>query len=203
MSQSLSPEIIGTTNEDTPHTRILEAALDMFLQVGISKTSLQDVAAAAGVSRGTVYRYFTDRQALVDATIEYRSRKYYEDAARAMRSADTFEEQIAAFSVVVARTVANFRRHRMIDEETLFLRLISADSNGALRRMSHFLEPYIVEARDRNEIAADVDEIAASEWVARVLMSIPKMSESANFDIDKPKTVADFFRRHAVRGLRP
>jgi AcrR family transcriptional regulator len=63
--------------EDIEHEptkrKILEAAHECFLQLGIGKTTLQNVARAADVSRGTVYRYFADREELIDATIEHRS----------------------------------------------------------------------------------------------------------------------------------
>ena len=45
--------------------RILQAALDLFLRQGIRKTSIDDVAERAGVTRVTVYRYFSDRQQLI------------------------------------------------------------------------------------------------------------------------------------------
>jgi AcrR family transcriptional regulator len=45
--------------------RILQAALDLFLRQGIRKTSIDDVAERAGLTRVTVYRYFSDRQQLI------------------------------------------------------------------------------------------------------------------------------------------
>jgi len=49
------------------HTRekIIFSALTLFSEVGISKTSMNDVAYHAGVTRVTVYRYFKDKQELV------------------------------------------------------------------------------------------------------------------------------------------
>jgi AcrR family transcriptional regulator len=56
-------------SENTLNTRgrILQAALDLFLRQGIRKTSVDDVADRAGVTRVTVYRHFTDREELVGA----------------------------------------------------------------------------------------------------------------------------------------
>ena len=52
-------------NANTTRERILEAALELFLRQGIRKTSIDDVADRAGVTRVTVYRYFSDRQQLI------------------------------------------------------------------------------------------------------------------------------------------
>jgi AcrR family transcriptional regulator len=44
---------------------ITQAALDCLLKKGLSETSMQDVAKAAGVSLGTLYVHFTDKYELV------------------------------------------------------------------------------------------------------------------------------------------
>lgn len=56
-------------SENTLNTRarIQQAALDLFLRQGIRKTSVDDVADRAGVTRVTVYRHFADREELVGA----------------------------------------------------------------------------------------------------------------------------------------
>ena len=54
-------------NATTTRERILEAALELFIRQGIRKTSVDDVADRAGVTRVTVYRYFSDRQQLIGA----------------------------------------------------------------------------------------------------------------------------------------
>lgn len=47
--------------------RILAAAVECFRRRGIGKTTMEDVAAAAGMGRQTVYRSFPTRGALLDA----------------------------------------------------------------------------------------------------------------------------------------
>lgn len=46
------------------------AALDVFAEKGFAATRLDDVAARAGVSKGTVYLYFTSKEALFKASVE-------------------------------------------------------------------------------------------------------------------------------------
>lgn len=48
-------------------SKILRAALNAFLARGIKRTSVEEVAADAGMTRVTVYRYFSDKEALVRA----------------------------------------------------------------------------------------------------------------------------------------
>ena len=152
--------------EDATRAKILAAAMQCFLQLGIAKTSLQDVARAADMSRGTVYRYFADRRTLIDATIEQNVVNYYDEATEAMALATTLAAQIGAFGEVFARNVAENRRHDVVTDESELLRLLATDLDGGLRRMSTFLAPYVVQAKERGELAPDVEEDEASELLA-------------------------------------
>jgi AcrR family transcriptional regulator len=49
---------------------ILEAALQMFSRQGFRGTSIRDVAARAGVSTGSVYHHFRDKEALLNTLLE-------------------------------------------------------------------------------------------------------------------------------------
>ena len=56
----------GVPRYDRTRAAILDAAAHALSEHGHS-TSMADVAAAAGVSRATLYRYYADREALLDA----------------------------------------------------------------------------------------------------------------------------------------
>jgi AcrR family transcriptional regulator len=49
---------------------IAAAALDLFVDKGFATTRIEDVAARAGVSKGTVYLYFDNKEALFKAAVE-------------------------------------------------------------------------------------------------------------------------------------
>lgn len=49
---------------------LLDAALELFLEQGFAATRVEDIAAAAGVSKGTVYLYFRTKRELFSAVIE-------------------------------------------------------------------------------------------------------------------------------------
>jgi AcrR family transcriptional regulator len=53
--------------EEKAKEKIILSALTLMMERGISKTSLNEVAYHAGVSRVTVYRHFNDKKALVRA----------------------------------------------------------------------------------------------------------------------------------------
>jgi AcrR family transcriptional regulator len=48
---------------------ILDAALDVFLEKGYAESRLDEVAARAGVAKGTIYLYVSSKQALFEALV--------------------------------------------------------------------------------------------------------------------------------------
>ncbi len=50
---------------------LLQAALDLFVARGFAATRSEDVAARAGVSKGTLYRYFPSKQELFKAVVRH------------------------------------------------------------------------------------------------------------------------------------
>lgn len=64
--------MVRRTKEDALATRdsILDAAAALFAERGVSGTTLQHIATAAGVTRGAIYWHFEDKGALFNAMIE-------------------------------------------------------------------------------------------------------------------------------------
>jgi AcrR family transcriptional regulator len=55
--------------KDARPQELLEAALDLFVERGYAATRLDDVAAQAGVSKGTLYLYFANKEELFKAVV--------------------------------------------------------------------------------------------------------------------------------------
>jgi len=184
-------------------TQILEAANQCFTQLGIARCSVQDVARMAGVSRGTVYRYFEDRGVLIAAAIEYAAADYHRQAAAAMDKETSLSAQIGAIAEVLTKIQLEHRtRNRLMADDTELMRLLLADGDGALRRTRDFLLPYVRAARERGEVRRDLDLESASEWLARIIQSLSTAQATLSFDMSKPKTVRSFVETFAVTGLR-
>jgi AcrR family transcriptional regulator len=63
---------------------LLQAALDVFSRQGYRATRLEVVADAAGVSKGTIYRYFRNKEDLLKQALEERVRVKLESAEAAL-----------------------------------------------------------------------------------------------------------------------
>src|ERR1700752_5213351 len=97
--------------------RLLDAALEQFLDVGVRRSSMEDVARRAGVSRVTVYRRFAAKDRLAEAVLLREVQRYIQEVRRLMLSYPDVGDRIEAVFVHVMRTV---RDHPLI---TRLLRL--------------------------------------------------------------------------------
>ena len=61
-----SPEAIGSTCiEEDPRTRILQSALRLFARQGYDGTTTRELALAAQVAEGTLFRHFANKKAIL------------------------------------------------------------------------------------------------------------------------------------------
>ena len=89
--------------------RILDAAEDVFYDKGVSNTSLNDVAQAAGVTRGAIYWHFKNKSDLFDAMcsrIRLPMRKMIEDMADE-KTADPLGQLNMGCAFVMQQVVEN------------------------------------------------------------------------------------------------
>ncbi|WP_055405068.1 MULTISPECIES: TetR/AcrR family transcriptional regulator [unclassified Mycobacterium] len=203
MSTKPAPSDLESDGEFDRRDQILEAANECFTQLGIERTSVQDVARKANVSRGTVYRYFEDRNVLIDAAIEFGAQRFYREVASAMAKKNTLAEQVGAMAETHARILLDHRtRNRLMADDAELMRHMISDGDTAVRRTTQFLEPYVRAARERGEVGTGVDVSAASEWLARIIWSFSTVNEAQTFDMSKPDTVRRYVETFAINGLR-
>lgn len=75
---------------------IIDAALALFVERGFAATRLDDVAAAAGIGKGTLYLYFDSKEALLAAAVQRDVAPLFEEFARQALDADTPRAELIA-----------------------------------------------------------------------------------------------------------
>ena len=78
---------------------LLNAAFEIFTNIGINKTSISDIVEKAGVAKGTFYLYFSDKYDIRNKLIAHKANKIFEKAEAALKKAkvDNFEDRIIFF----------------------------------------------------------------------------------------------------------
>ncbi|HEX4244771.1 MAG TPA: TetR/AcrR family transcriptional regulator [Acidimicrobiales bacterium] len=186
----------------TTEERILVAAEQCVTRLGIRRTSMTDVAAQAGVSRGAVYFHFSDKASLIDAVMARVAGHYVASSEAAVRARSSLADQVAEAAVFI-RLSAGERiliRPLPADDEQLLATLMTANSRHLTSEWVDFWLPYLDDAEARGEIRPGLDHREVGEWIVRLLMSFAVMP-AVTFDADDPESVRSFVRTYAVAGF--
>ncbi len=117
--------------------RLLAAAADKFSSNGYFTTSVEDIAAAAGVSRMTFYRHYSDK---ADLAVELFNREFEETKARYFRIA---EDDFRDVSVVRAWITDVFEKDRARRGLMAVFSQARADQPGFASKAQHMIEDLI------------------------------------------------------------
>ncbi|MFV8320148.1 TetR/AcrR family transcriptional regulator [Mycobacterium sp. 23] len=178
---------------------ILDAAYACFRQHGLLKTTIVDIAREANVSRSTIYEYFRDKGAILEACAEHASEQFYREMSRAMARGGALEEKLANAAVFVTQARRAIASEEYFDEDAISL-LLTKDAAVLLRECIDFFAPYLSAAKLTGEVRKDLDVQAAGEWFARILFSLFSTASPVR-DMDDPAVVAEFVSAFAVRGF--
>jgi AcrR family transcriptional regulator len=180
---------------------ILRGAWLCFQEKGPDKTTIAAISRRAGVSRGTVYQYFADKEAVFRATTEQASQAFYAAMADQLAPLETLREQlgeVAAFVVASKGWLPSWGE--AFDAERVAL-ITTVYSTVLLTDFVAFLSPYLEIAKTRGEVSVELDVSAAAEWLARLLLSL-FTTPSPHIDLDDPDIARAFVESFAGAGLQ-
>ncbi len=159
-----------STDADEARQQLLLAAEQVITRYGIAKTTMDDIGREAGVSRPTVYRYFRDRDALLGALIERRSRVLFERARTFVLGYETFAEQFVEGLVYLVDRGRKDPLVRLLVSPAERGQNTPIDGGSALATnlTAEMWTPIFQQAMDRGEIRDDLDMTAVAQWLTMV-----------------------------------
>lgn len=185
--------------------KILTAALAALTEVGIRRTSVEDVARRAGVSRATVYAHFRNKQALVTTVLQSNAAALRERLADRLDRASSFGEQLAiAAEATVLPQPDSLLLSLKEDEPEVLALLTLTEAQSWIEHSAEFWLPRVKAAQSKGELDADLDSDAAAEWVARTLYAASIVpSQRIDLHTQRVGQIADYVRDFLVHGLGP
>ncbi|MEO8318422.1 MAG: TetR/AcrR family transcriptional regulator [Bradyrhizobium sp.] len=80
---------------------VIALALDVFWRKGLHDATMQDLAAAAGVQRGSLYNAYGDKEAIFLRAFDQYAWQFLETAAKALAGGDVAERLRSFFDVII------------------------------------------------------------------------------------------------------
>ena len=110
------------SRRDDLEVRILDAAMVCLGRHGVAKTTLDDIAREAECARATVYRYFPNRAAVVNAAVDAEIDRLVAEIIGSADTAANLEDAVTEMFVRAARVIvthAALQRALDLEPETI------------------------------------------------------------------------------------
>jgi AcrR family transcriptional regulator len=163
-----------TSRAFTPtEERILVAALGLIGRQGVQRLGMAQIADAAGVARGTLYRYFPSRDHVLAGAADYDEARFRAGLDEALSSAEAPEERISAFVGYAFDFIRSHPARPLFESEPGFVLSYLLDHLPAMRgelvdRLGDALDsvPAVQSGRlDREQIADVIVRLFVSSWI--------------------------------------
>jgi AcrR family transcriptional regulator len=189
---------LGADDRSSTRVRLVDGALRCLARQGIAKTTVDDIARAAGLSRATAYRTFPrGKDGILAAVVETEVARLFSSLAVAMGEAGDLEDVLVAGMVESARWL---RRHEpltyLLEHEPGavlpyltfggFDRVMLVSSDLAAPFFARWLEP---EQASR-----------AAEWALRIVMTYCS-NPSPHADLTDPADTRALVRTFVLPGI--
>jgi len=157
---------------DVPvRTRILEATYACIARYGLGKTTMEDAAREAGLSRATVYRHFPGgREELVSQVIAWETARFFIRLADAVAGTGGFADLLEEALLFAHEAIEGHELLQKIlqTEPERLLPTLTVESGKVGVLVSAFLTPHLAaEPRLREGISPT----EAADYIARMLMA--------------------------------
>jgi len=180
-------------------SRILEATYACVGRYGLGKTTIEDAAREAGMSRATVYRYFPGgRDQLIHEVVAWETGRFFLRLARHVAGTTGFAEMLGeglrfAHAEIEAHEVL---QRVLADEPERLLPILTVESFRIRELVAAFLVPYL-EAEER--LRPGLDPREAADYLARMVMSF--IGAPGRWDLSDPEAVATLVRTEFLAGV--
>jgi len=189
-------------NEDDARGRLLNAAEACFDRFGLRRTTIDDVAREAKVSRSTVYRYFDGRGDLIVAVYLRESETVNAKVKSLMSRPGPFAERVVK---ALMRSIDAIRSGKylplMLSPEGAVLASKAITASSAFFESSRAtMSPFFERAKADGEVRGDIELDDFIEWTLRIIFSFAMFDSPIQRD---PKDLRRLIETFLVPSLTP
>jgi AcrR family transcriptional regulator len=181
---------------DADRERVLDAALEAFLDFGIRRTSMGEIARRSGLSPATLYRRFPGKDHIVWAVGLREAVRLVERVDAEVDPTASAEEQIVALSVACMRELrANALLRRLLATEPEIVLPFLTIEGGAVLDLGRAYVAEVIRRLAERDGVTDLDTEQVAELLARLTLSMAFLPRTC-IPFDDERALRAFARRH-------
>ncbi len=185
-----------------PRERVLAGTYACAARFGLGKTTIDDVAREAGISRATVYRLFPGgREQVLRETVGWEMNHFFVRLADAVADGPDFANRLERALAFARRAVLEHAvlQKVLASEPDVLLPLLTVEQHRVLRYIREYIGPLLEAEREAGRLLSGVDVDAAADHVARLLLSL--IGTPGRWDLADPDDVRDLVRNELLGGI--
>jgi TetR/AcrR family transcriptional regulator, repressor for uid operon len=197
-------DAVRERGDDPLAERLLDAAYEQFCRMGIRRSTMEDVARRADVSRITVYRRFTNKDTLVEHVIRREFRRYFDQFIVDIRQAGSVGERVVVGFVSSLQAI---RRNPLIGglietEPDAVAPSMVNDGGQTLATVQQFVAGRLRLEQRAGNVSHDIDVEVVAELMVRTAASF-LLIPSRVVDIDDEPQLRALAWNYLVPMLQP
>jgi AcrR family transcriptional regulator len=198
---TLTDLLADDADPDAEHERILDAALAAFMDFGIRRTSMGEVARRASISPATLYRRFSGKEHIVWAVGRREVQRLIALVDAQVDPAESAEDQVVAMAVAFLGGLReNALLHRLLTTEPeIVLPLLTTQGAVVLALGRAYVVEFIRRVQ-RHDDHPTFDPDPVAEMVARVALSLALTPQTC-LPVDDEAAFRQFAHRHIAGAL--
>lgn len=180
--------------------RILDATLRQLELHGMRRTTMDDIAQAAGLSRPTLYEYFANKDAIYTATVDRELTRFIGQLEQYGAEATTTEERLV---VITTHGLIALQDHKLLQrllhtEQEVLVSLLTADAPGLQVGYEWVARQLALVDGEQPEPQPKHRELA--EMLVRIVHSLV-LSPQTVLDLSSPEAIEQWAREWLVPWL--
>ncbi|MDA8275213.1 MAG: TetR/AcrR family transcriptional regulator [Actinomycetota bacterium] len=191
--------LAGAPSGSSRRTALVDAALVCIARHGTVKTTVDDVARQAGVSRATVYRVFPGgKEELLTAVADTERARLFSALGARMGAADELSDVLV---VGIVEATSRIRGHAALaylvehEPDVVLGQLCFDDAERLLSMAATFVAPFLGRWMDADEA------VRVAEWVARIVLSYT-ITPSATVDLARETDARRLVETFVLPGIQ-
>lgn len=186
-------DVAEPIEDEAVTAKLLDAAAEQFRQIGIRRTTMEEVANRAGVARITVYRRFANKDALVEQVVRREFRRYFDQFVLDIAgAADAAERVEIGFASAMRAIRGNPLIGGLLTVETdSLVHSIVGDGGRTVTTIARFVAGQLRREQRAGNVPAEIDVDLVAELMVRTSTSF----------LVTPSEVVDIDDETQLRGL--